>query len=78
VGLFSFIVIATAFATVAFWGEAHHPSVTWRWALICACGAAWPAAVAESLPSRVDDNLRVCISAAVGVVVTSRVLQALG
>lgn len=74
VGLFCFIVVAAAFASLAFWGEAH-PQVSAQTAVICGISAAVLGGVAETFPMRIDDNLRISIAAAVGVITASMVLS---
>ena len=73
VGLFCFILVASTFASLAFWGEAR-PQVALRIAVICGTSAAVLGGVAETLPMRIDDNLRISVAAAVGVVIVSKVL----
>jgi len=75
VGLLCFVLCAVPLATVAYWGEAQ-PAVPLSVAAICGATAAGLAAVAESLRSRIDDNVRVSVAAAVGVVLGSRILTA--
>ena len=74
VGLAAFVLAAAPVATVAFWGEARNPEVPWRVALICGIVPAVVAGLCESVKSRLDDNIRICLAAAVTVVVADRVL----
>lgn len=72
-GLFCFLAGAAPIATVVYWGEtAFNPastpeSVPFSTAIVCAGIATALAAVAESIPSRVNDNIRVGLTAAFSV-----------
>ena len=73
-GLASFLIIGTALASVIYWGETQfnpesleYQSIPFTTALACAGTAVSLAAIAESLPMRINDNIRVGIAAAVGV-----------
>lgn len=73
-GLASFLIIGTAMASVIYWGETQfnpesqeYQAVSFQTALACAGTAVTLAAFAESLPLRINDNIRVGIAAAVGV-----------
>lgn len=57
-GLLCFMLIGGPLATVAFWGECR-PGTTWAIAAACGFGATIAAALAESIPSKINDNLRV-------------------
>lgn len=57
-GLMCFICIGGPMATAAFWGECR-PGTTWLLAAACGFGSTLVAALAESVPSRINDNLRV-------------------
>lgn len=74
VGLVSFVVVASVMASLAYWGEAKNPHVPVSVAMICGTSAAVLGGLAESLGSRIDDNLRISMAAAVGVVVPSLLL----
>lgn len=63
-GMISFIVMGSLMATVIYWGEAN-PGVSWMTALLIAAPTALCAAVAESIPVRLNDNVRVGITAAI-------------
>lgn len=63
-GMLSFIVMGSLMATVIYWGEAN-PGVSWMTALLVAIPTAICAAIAETLPVRLNDNVRVGITAAV-------------
>lgn len=60
-GLACFFVCGAVMAAVVYWGEVE--DVTWRDALVLGAGVAACAALAESLPIRLDDNLRVGVAA---------------
>lgn len=62
-GTLSFLAVAGPLASLAYFGEAG-AGTSWLAALLCGCGAAFLAAIAESLPTRLSDNLRVGVTAA--------------
>lgn len=71
-GLLCFIIVGGALSSVIYWGESHnleamHPPgpATWTTALACGLTASFVAAIAESIPSRINDNIRVGVSSAV-------------
>ena len=72
-GLLCFLVVGGAMATVVYWGETNMnrealpPKATIFSALVCGGSATVIAAIAESLPSRINDNIRVGVAAAVTV-----------
>ena len=68
-GSICFILAAAPLATLAYWGEAR-PAVPLLTAAACGTTAALLAAVAESWPSRLNDNFRVGLVAAVAVAAT--------
>ncbi len=74
VGLVSFMAVASVMASLAYWGEAKNPHVPVSVAMICGTSAAVLGGLAESLGSRLDDNVRISMAAAVGVVVPSLLL----
>ncbi len=59
-GLLCFTAAGTVVATLAYWGEVR-PTPEWRDALIVGSVVAAAAALAESLPLRMNDNFRVGI-----------------
>jgi dolichol kinase len=67
VGLAAFLLCAVPLATLVYWAEAR-PGV----ALACACvaPAVLTAALAESLPGRFNDNIRVGVTAGLTLLVT--------
>lgn len=79
-GTLGFVAVAGPAASLAYWMEANHPWVTWSpplpevipvWvAIACGTTAAVFAAIAESLPTRITDNLRVGLTALVTVAIT--------
>ncbi len=79
-GTLGFVAVAGPAASLAYWMEANHPWVTWSpplpevipvWvAITCGTVAAVCAAIAESLPTRITDNLRVGFAALVAVAIT--------
>jgi dolichol kinase len=75
-GFFCFLIVGGAMASFIYWGEtqmnpeAVPPFATIRTALICGGLAALLAAVVESIPSRINDNVRVGAVAAATVVIT--------
>ncbi|QDU80354.1 Cytidylyltransferase family protein [Polystyrenella longa] len=67
-GFFSFIVVAAPMATYLFYQVADNPSVSLSNSLICAVTATVLAAIAESIDTKLTDNLRVGLAAALGVI----------
>lgn len=72
-GLLSFLVLGTTVATVVYWGEsnnraAENEGATWLLSLYCAGGATLAAAFAESIPTRLNDNVRVGLAASITLV----------
>ncbi|MGH7130100.1 MAG: hypothetical protein ACREIV_16125, partial [Planctomycetaceae bacterium] len=74
-GLVSFLLVGGATASLVYWGEVYFnpesdtPPVTLGTALLCGFAAAGVSAVAESLPMRLNDNVRVGVTAAATVAV---------
>ena len=69
-GMVGFIVFGTLMSAIIYWGETHNleartPGVSFHTALLIAFLATLPAAVAESLDVRLNDNIRVGVTAAV-------------
>jgi dolichol kinase len=62
-GLVAFLAVSIPMATLIYAGEAQ-PGVSGPVALACVAPAAFIAALAESLPSRINDNIRVGVAAA--------------
>ena len=72
-GLCGFLAVGVPMTAVTYWGESHNreaigPSATASQALAVAAAGVVAAAVAESVRSRVNDNVRVGVAAAVGIV----------
>jgi phytol kinase len=67
-GTLSFICCGTIMGAVIYWGEAN-PRVPFSGAVQIAALASILAGLAESLPTRLDDNIRVGVCAAVGAVI---------
>lgn len=68
-GTLAFVGFGGYLASLAYWAESQ-PRAGWPIALTCGFAAAIVAAIAESLPSRVNDNVRVGIASAVTAVTT--------
>ncbi len=73
-GLVSFLVVGIPLASLIYWGETRFnpeslefQSVPFSTAVCCAGAAVCFGAIAESLPMRLNDNIRVGIAAALGV-----------
>jgi dolichol kinase len=64
VGSCCFVLAAAPLASLVFWGEAQ-PRVSWTTALIAGLSATLVGAIVESIPSRINDNIRVGVAAAV-------------
>ncbi|MAG93194.1 MAG: hypothetical protein CMJ48_05540 [Planctomycetaceae bacterium] len=75
-GFVAFLLVGLPMATILYWGEAQ-PGVSWRTAAICGTAAAIAGAIAESLPSRVNDNIRVGIASMLAVVAAHAVVVGL-
>ncbi len=69
VGSIAFVGFGGYLSSLAYWAESQ-PRADWSIALMCGFSAAVVAAFAESLPSRLNDNVRVGISAAVTAIAT--------
>ncbi len=63
-GSLCFLLGAIPMATLYYWGEGR-PGVPWHVALLCAGTAAIVSAIAESVSSRINDNIRVGVTALV-------------
>ncbi len=64
-GLVAFVTVGATAATLAYWGESQ-PAASFAVAALCGCSAALVAGIVESLPSKINDNIRVgVVSAAV-------------
>jgi len=74
-GTLCFLACGVPMATVVFWGETYFNAesqgspVPFFSALLCGGTAVVLAAIAESVPSRINDNIRVGVTAAVSLVV---------
>ena len=68
-GLLCFLFIGAPLASLAYWAEAQ-PYATFDIAAICGCSAIVTAAIAESIKSQINDNIRVGVVAAAAVAVT--------
>ncbi len=71
-GLVCFLLAGLTMGTLIYWGEPYHnpqsltPPVSPLDGLLCAGTGVVFAAVAESIPSRINDNIRVGVAAAAG------------
>jgi len=81
-GLCTFLVVGTALASLIYWGETYfnpesqeYRAVPFSIALSCAGTAVLLAAIAESLPSRLNDNIRVGVAASIGVTTMHALLR---
>jgi hypothetical protein len=61
------VVFSAPVASLAFWLEARNPEVPYLLALSCCTIAAALAAIAESWPTQLTDNLRVGLTAALAI-----------
>lgn len=68
-GTLGFVLCAAPVAALAYWIEAR-PEVSLGLAIACGSAAAIAGAIAESAPSKITDNLRVGVAAAVAVAAT--------
>lgn len=67
-GFVAFLLFGAPLAALMYWQETHNlealtPGVTYSTALLCCGVATFIAAVAESIPSRINDNIRVGVTA---------------
>jgi dolichol kinase len=67
-GFLAFIAVALPMAALMYWGETHNPEaatpgVSFGLALLCVAFPVLAAAIAESVPSRWNDNIRVGVVA---------------
>ena len=76
VGLAAFVGFGGYLASLAYWAESQ-PQASWTTAMLCGFSAAVIAAVAESLPSRINDNIRVGVASAVTAVTAHAVIVGL-
>ena len=72
-GFIGFLALGIPLATVIYWGESNNlqaigPAATMLQALWVALAGVLAGAVAESLPMKLNDNFRVGLAAAVGIV----------
>ncbi len=63
-GTCAFVTFGGAVSSLAYWAESR-PQASLQSAMICGFSAAMIAALAESLPSRINDNIRVGVASAV-------------
>lgn len=68
VGTICFVCCSAPIATLAYWCETNDGSLPFWVAVLCGTTAASAGAVAESLPVKVTDNLRVGVAAALAVI----------
>jgi dolichol kinase len=72
-GTMAFILVGAIAASTIYWGETYFnprsldPNPGFLTAVVCGSTAAFLAAIAESFPSRINDNIRVGVTAALGV-----------
>lgn len=69
-GMFGFVAVSAPLAILAYYLEANNPPAPLAMAILCAGAASVVAAIAESLPTEISDNLRVGLAASVTVVAT--------
>lgn len=72
-GLACFLVCATVMGSVIYWGEAK-PRIPYEVALQIAALTTVIAAISETIPSRINDNIRVGITACGGVILSQWLL----
>jgi dolichol kinase len=72
-GLVAFLLCSIPPATLIYWAEAQ-PGIPLSMALACVAPPSVAAAIAESLPTRLNDNLRVGVSAGLTILATQAVL----
>ncbi len=72
-GLSAFLLISVPAAALVYWGEAR-PGVSWGMSFACVAPGALAAAVAESLPLRLNDNVRVGVTSSLAIIATQLAL----
>jgi dolichol kinase len=72
VGLTAFLICGGSLATLAYWCEAR-PGVSPALAFVCVMPAVFAAALAESLPVRLNDNIRVGVTGGLAMMMTQSV-----
>ena len=77
-GTLGFVIFSAPIASLAFWLEAKNPEVSLGLAAACCGFASVAAALAESWPTKLTDNLRVGLTAAVTVSGSYFLLSGLG
>lgn len=75
-GTIGFLAVGIPVAALFYWGEAQ-PLVSWRIAFVCGTAATCAGALVESLPSRINDNIRVGGAAIAAVIVAHACLVGL-
>ena len=75
-GTCAFVGFGGSLSSLAYWAESQ-PQASWSASLLCGFSAAMIAAIAESLPSRINDNVRVGIASAVTAVAVHAVVVGL-
>ena len=68
-GMGAFLVCSIPLSTIVYWGESR-AGVSLAMSLACVVPAALAAAMAETLPMRMNDNIRVGVAAGVTILVT--------
>jgi dolichol kinase len=68
-GLIAFVSASIPISALIYCGEAQ-PRIGYDQALACVAPAAMLAALAESIPSRINDNIRVGLAGAVTILIT--------
>lgn len=66
-GSVGFVLAAFPMGALYYWAEAR-PCVSWTEAFVCATAAVTAGVIAESIPSRINDNIRVPLAALASVV----------
>ena len=72
-GFLCFLVFAAPWSAVIYWGETR-PAIDFLPAFLCCGTATLIAAAFESLPSRIDDNIRVGVSAAISLLIAQTIV----
>jgi dolichol kinase len=79
-GTACFLVFGTTMAALVYWGEANNPlalpqhtPVNWHVAMLCGGFTCLAAAIAESVPSRINDNIRVGATASLAAILAQTI-----
>ncbi|MEX2286061.1 MAG: hypothetical protein WD648_03165 [Planctomycetaceae bacterium] len=79
-GVIAFLVVGGSMASLVYWGETYFnaesqdPSPGLLASVMCCCAAVLASAIIETIPSKINDNIRVGVTAFVGLVASHAVV----